>query len=263
MSYEFVRTEKRDAVFILTLNRPEKRNALNSQMWAEIAQAIEEFEADEDARALVITNNGPCFCAGSDLKEISTGAYHPPTGYEDQGFATITGHYIEKPVIAAVEGMCMGGGAEILLACDIGVLSSDCIIGYPEVKRGLVAGGGAALLRLAQAIPVKFALELLLTGESIDAETAVRWGMANHIAEPGKTLERALGIANAIAANGPIAVRLSKRQVYENLDRGWLREGNPGWDAAMAADMGIKQTEDAHEGSTAFAEKRPPIWKNR
>jgi enoyl-CoA hydratase/carnithine racemase len=263
MSYEFILTEKRNGVFILTLNRPEKRNALNTQMWAEIAQALEAFEADEDARALVITNNGPCFCAGSDLKEISNGTYHPPAGYEDQGFATITGHYIEKPVIAAVEGMCMGGGAEILLACDIGVLSSDCVIGYPEVKRGLVAGGGAALLRLAQAIPVKFALELLLTGQNIDAQTAVSWGMANHIAEPGHTLERALQIAEAIAANGPVAVRLTKRQVYENLDRGWLRENNPGWDAAMAADMNIKQTEDAHEGSTAFAEKRPPIWKNR
>lgn len=263
MAYQFVLTKKRGQVFILTLNRPEKRNALNSAMWAEIAQAIEEFEADDDARALVITNNGPCFCAGSDLKEISNGTYHPPAGYEDQGFATITGHYIEKPVIAAVEGMCMGGGAEILLACDIGVLSSDCVLGYPEVKRGLVAGGGAALLRLAQAIPVKYALELLLTGDNIDAETAVRWGLANHIAEPGHTLERALQIAEAIAANGPVAVRLTKRQVYENLDRGWLREGNPGWEAAMAADMGIKQTEDAHEGSTAFAEKRAPVWKNR
>lgn len=263
MAYQFVLTEKRDGVFILTLNRPEKRNALNTAMWAEIAQAIEEFEADDDCRAIVVTNNGPCFCAGSDLKEISAGTYRPPVGYEDQGFATITGHYIEKPVIAAVEGMCMGGGAEILLACDIAVLSDDCVIGYPEVKRGLVAGGGAALLRLAQAIPVKFALELLLTGDNIDAETAVRWGMANHIAPAGHALERAMDIARTIAANGPIAVRLSKRQVYENLDRGWLREDNPGWDAAMAADMGIKQTEDAHEGSTAFAEKRTPLWRNR
>jgi enoyl-CoA hydratase/carnithine racemase len=202
MSYEFILTEKRNGVFILTLNRPEKRNALNTQMWAEIAQALEAFEADEDARALVITNNGPCFCAGSDLKEISNGTYHPPAGYEDQGFATITGHYIEKPVIAAVEGMCMGGGAEILLACDIGVLSSDCVIGYPEVKRGLVAGGGAALLRLAQAIPVKFALELLLTGQNIDAQTAVSWGMANHIAEPGHTLERGCALTQLADLEG-------------------------------------------------------------
>lgn len=263
MSYEFILTEKRDGVFILTLNRPEKRNALNSELWAEIAQAIDEFDADDDSRVLIVTNNGPCFCAGSDLKAIDAGTYHPPAGHEDDGFATITGHYISKPVIAAVEGLCMGGGAEILLACDIGVISRDCIIGYPEVKRGLVAGGGAALLRQAQAIPVKFALELLLTGENIDAETAVHWGLANHIAEPGKTLEKALEIAGKIAANAPVAVRLTKRTVYETMNQGWLKEGNPGWTAAMAADMGIKETEDAKEGANAFSEKRTPTWKNR
>ncbi|MDO4400793.1 MAG: enoyl-CoA hydratase-related protein [Coriobacteriia bacterium] len=263
MSYIYIDTEMRDGIFILTLNRPDKRNALNTQMWLEITQAIEEFEAQDDARVLVITNNGPCFCAGSDLKEISTGEYHPPIGHEDEGFATITGHYIDKPVIAAVEGMCMGGGAEILLACDMGVISSDCIIGYPEVKRGLVAGGGAGILRLAQAIPVKYALELLLTGDNIDAETAVRWGLANRIAEPGHVLDEALVLARAIARNAPIAVRLTKKTVYENLNESWLRGRGAGWDAALNADISIKETEDAHEGSTAFAEKRTPEWKNR
>ena len=262
MPYTYILTEKRDGAFILTLNRPEKRNALNTRMWEEIAHAIEEFEADDESRALIITNTGPCFCAGSDLKEIDAGLNHAPTGYENDGFATITGHYCEKPVIAAVNGMCMGGGAEILLACDIAVISSDCVIGYPEVKRGLLAAGGAALLRLAQAIPVKFAMEMLLTGENIDARTAVSWGLANHIAEPGAVLDKALEIAAAIAQNGPVAIRRTKRLVYENINQGWLNDANPAWDAVIAADPAIKETEDAKEGARAFAEKRPPIWRN-
>lgn len=263
MAYEFIRTERRDGAFILTLDRPEKRNALNTQMWSEIASAIREFEADDASLALIITNTGPCFCAGSDLKEIDAGTYHAPEGHENDGFATITGHYVEKPVIAAVNGMCMGGGAEILLACDIAVLSSDCVIGYPEVKRGLLAAGGAALLRLAQAIPVKYAMELLLTGENIDAETAVRWGLANHVAKPGETLDKALEIARAIAANGPVSVRQTKRLVYEFLNSDWLKEGNPDWDRVIAADHAIKLTEDAQEGAAAFSQKRAPVWKNR
>lgn len=263
MSYEFVRIEKRDGVFILTLDRPEKRNALNSALWAELCQAIDEFEADDASLVMIVTNNGPCFCAGSDLKEISAGTYHAPAGHEDEGFASITGRYIDKPIIAAVEGMCMGGGAEIMLACDLAVISRDSIISYPEVKRGLLAGGGAGIMRLAQAIPVKFALELLLTGDDIDAETAVRMGLANRIAEPGHTLEAAMELAHAIARNAPIAIRWTKRAVYETMNAGWLRENNPGWDAALAADRNIRKTEDAQEGSTAFAEKRAPTWKNR
>jgi len=263
MPYQNILTERREGAFILTLNRPEKRNALNSAMWEEIAQAIEEFEADDESLVLVITNTGPCFCAGSDLKEIAMGANHPPAGYENQGFATITGHYIEKPVIAAVNGMCMGGGAEILLACDLAVISSDCVIGYPEAKRGLLAAGGAALLRQAQAIPVKFALEMLLTGENVDAETAVRWGLANRIAEPGAVLDEALRMAAPIIASAPISIRRTKRFVYEHLNSGWLSEGNPAWDAVIAADLNIKETEDAKEGANAFAQKRTPNWKNR
>ena len=262
MPYEYVLTEKRNGAFILTLNRPEKRNALNSQMWEEITLAIEEFEADDESLVLIITNTGPCFCAGSDLKAIDAGTYHPPAGHEDEGFATITGHYIEKPVIAAVNGMCMGGGAEILLACDLAVVSSDCAIGYPEAKRGLLAAGGAALLRQGQAIPVKFALEMLLTGESIDAQTAVRWGLANRIAEPGAVLDEALKLAAPIIESAPIAIRRTKRLVYENLNQGWLKDDNPAWDAVLASDLDIKKTEDAKEGTRAFAQKRAPIWRN-
>lgn len=263
MPYQYLLMEKRDGVFILTLNRPEKRNALNSEMWAELADALKRFDADDESLVMVLTNAGNCFCAGSDLKALAAGTYHPPAGHERDGFATITGRYCTKPIIAAVNGICMGGGAEIVLACDLAVLSADCVIGYPEVKRSLLAAGGAALLRQAQAIPVKFAMELLLTGEDIDAQTAVRWGLANRVAEPGKVLDEALELAYAIARNAPIAVRQTKRLVYECLNAGWLREGNPAWETIMDADLAIKETEDAHEGEMAFAEKRDPVWKNR
>ncbi len=263
MAYEYILTEKRDNISIITLNRPEKRNAINSEMWAEITNALDEFEADEDARVLVITNNGPCFCAGSDLKAISAGTYHPPVGRDKDGFAGICGRHIEKPVIAAVNGMCFGGGAEILLACDLAVISSDCTIGYPEVKRNLLAAGGGALMRLAQAIPVKYAMELLLTGEEIDAEKAVAWGLANRVAEPGQVLDEACKLAAAIAKNGPIAIRRTKELVYECMNAPWIADNNLIWNAILASDLDIKKTEDAAEGELAFAEKREPVWKNR
>lgn len=263
MPYEYLKTERRDGVFILTFDRPEKRNAINSAMWDEITRALDEFEADDESLVLIITNTGPCFCAGSDLKDIEAGTYHPPVGRERDAFGGITGRYLEKPVIAAVNGMCMGGGAEILLSCDLAVISRDCTIGYPEVKRGLLAAGGGALLRQAQAIPVKRAMELLLTGDGIDAETALSWGMANRIAENGQVLEVALELAHAITVNAPIAVRRTKRFMYESINEGWVSQGNVAWDAALAADVSIKTTEDAHEGEVAFAEKRAPRWKNR
>lgn len=263
MAYEFILTERRGGTFVMTLNRPEKRNALNSEMWAEIAQALQDFEADDDARVLVITNNGPCFCAGSDLKAISDGTYHAPKGMEDYGFATICGYYCTKPVIAAIEGYCMGGGTEILMAVDLAVCSSDAVFGLPEVKRGLLAAGGGSFLRLGRSIPVKFAMEMLLTGDPVDAQTALSWGMVNHVAEPGHALDAALELAERIEKNAPIAVARSKRLLYECMDKGWLKDGNLAWDAVLAADPRIKETEDAKEGAAAFAEKRTPHWKNR
>lgn len=263
MAYEYILTEKRGSTLILMLNRPEKRNALNSQMWAEIAQALQEFEADSDALVMVITNNGPCFCAGSDLKAIANGTYHAPQGMEDYGFATICGYYCTKPVIAAIEGYCMGGGTEILMAVDLAICSSDATFGLPEVKRGLLAAGGGSFLRLGRGMPVKFAMEMLLTGDAVDAQTALSWGMVNHVVEPGHTLDAALELAERIERNAPIAVAQSKRLLYECMDKGWLKDGNLAWDAVLAADRQIKGTQDAEEGATAFAEKRPPHWQNR
>lgn len=263
MAYRYILTERRDGAFILTFNRPEKRNALNSEMWAEIAQALEEFDSDQESRVLIITNNGPCFCAGSDLKDIAAGTHHPPAGHERDGFATICGRYCEKPVIAAIEGYCMGGGTEILMAVDLAIASSDATFGLPEVKRGLLAAGGGSFLRLGRALPTKFAMEMLLTGDPVDAQTALSWGMVNHVVEPGKTLDAALELAGRIGRNAPIAIARSKRLLYECMDKGWLKDGNLAWDAVIAEDLRIKQTEDAQEGSRAFAEKRPAQWHNR
>jgi crotonobetainyl-CoA hydratase len=263
MSYRYLLTERRDGAFILTLNRPEKRNALNSEMWGEIASALEEFDQDDASRVMIITNNGPCFCAGSDLKDIAAGTYHAPAGHEHDGFATICGRYCEKPVIAAVEGYCMGGGTEILMAVDLAVASSDATFGLPEVKRGLLAAGGGAFLRLGRALPTKFAMEMLLTGDPVNAQAALSWGMVNRVVEPGETLDAALDLARRIGRNAPIAVARSKRLLYECMDKGWLKEGNMAWDAVLAEDRDIKRTEDAREGSQAFADKREPHWHNR
>lgn len=263
MGYEYLLTEKRDGIFIVTLNRPEKRNALNSPMWAEIAQVLEEFDDDDELRVMILTNNGPCFCAGSDLKAIADGTYHAPEGREREGFATICGHYCAKPVIAAIEGYCMGGGTEILMAVDLAVASTDATFGLPEVKRGLLAAGGGSFLRLGRAMPPKFAMEMLLTGDPVDAQTALSWGMVNHLAEPGHTLDVAFDLACRIAKNAPIAVQRSKRLLYECMDKGWLAQGNLAWDAVLAADREIKTTEDADEGARAFSEKRTPQWHNR
>lgn len=263
MAYEYLLTERRDAIFIVTLNRPEKRNALNTPMWAEIAQALLEFDGDDDLRVMILTNTGPCFCAGSDLTAIADGTYHAPEGFERDGFAAICGHYCEKPVIAAIEGFCMGGGTEILMAVDLAVASTDSTFGLPEVKRGLLAAGGGSFLRLGRGLPTKFAMEMLLTGDPVDAETALSWGMVNHLAEPGHALDVAVELAQRIVKNAPIAVKRSKRLLYECMDKGWLAEGNLAWDAVISADTAIKLTADADEGSRAFAEKREPHWQNR
>lgn len=263
MNYQYILTERREGAFILTLNRIEKRNALNADMWQEITDALDAFDADDESRVLILTNNGPCFCAGSDLKDIANGTYHAPAGHERDGFATICGRYVDKPVIAAIEGYCMGGGTEIVMAVDLAIASSDATFGLPEVKRGLLAAGGGSFLRLGRGLPTKFAMEMLLTGDPVDAQTALSWGMVNHVVEPGKTLDAALDLARRINKNAPIAVARSKRLLYECMDKGWLKDGNLAWDAVLAEDLRIKQTEDAQEGAQAFAEKRAPHWSNR
>lgn len=248
-------TARRGAVLVLTLNRPEARNAVNNALSHAIAEALEELDADEELRVGVLTGAGKGFSAGMDLKAFAAGE-RPHVG--DRGFAGITRRSAEKPLIAAIEGFAVAGGLEIALSCDLIVAARDARLGIAEVKRGLVAAAGA-LFRLPQRIPYHAAMELALTGDFIDGERAHRLGLVNRTAEPGQALDAALELAAAIAQNAPLALAASKRIVSQA----------PGWDEAEAWRRQdeiagpVMISEDAREGAVAFAEKRPPVWKGR
>jgi enoyl-CoA hydratase len=255
MPDDAVLTERRDGVLLVTLNRPDQRNAVNRAVADGIAAALDELDGTPELRVGIITGTGKGFCAGMDLKAFVAGE-RPHVG--DRGFAGIVQRPPAKPLIAAVEGFAVAGGFEIALACDLIVAARGAKLGIPEVKRGLVAAGGA-LLRLPRRIPYHVAMELALTGELFDAERATQLGLVNRLAEPGQAVAIAFELAEALAANAPLALAASKRILVEAPGwapaEQWTRQGEI---AAVA--MG---SEDAQEGSRAFAEKRAPVWRGR
>jgi enoyl-CoA hydratase len=250
-----VLTERRGSVLVITLNRPEARNAVDAALARGLGRALETLDADDGLAVGVLTGAGQAFSSGMDLKAFVSG--ERPV-YGDRGFAGIVERPPLKPLIAAVEGFALAGGCEIALACDLIVSARDARFGIPEVKRSLVAAGGA-LLRLPQRLPFAVAMELALTGEPIGAERAHALGLVNALAEPGGALDAALSLAEGIAANGPLAVEATKRIMTEA----------PGWPEAelwqrqreLAAP--VFGSEDAREGAQAFAEKRAPVWAGR
>jgi enoyl-CoA hydratase len=250
-----VLTDVRDGVLLVTLNRPEQRNAVNHAVAEGIAGALDRLDADSELRVGVLTGAGKGFCAGMDLKAFVAGER---VGVEGRGFAGIVQRASAKPLIAAVEGFAVAGGFEIALACDLIVAARGARFGIPEVKRGLVAAGGA-LLRLPQRIPYHLAMELALTGDFIDASRACEVGLVSRVVEPGAAVDGALELAASIAANGPLALAASKRIVVEA----------PGWPVAdrwaLQAEITdpVRTSADAREGSVAFAEKRAPRWTGR
>lgn len=250
-----VLTERRDGVLLITLNRPDVRNAVNLALAQGIATAIDELDGEHSLRVGVLTGAGKGFCAGMDLKAFVTGE-RPWVG--DRGFAGIVRRGPVKPLIAAVEGFAVAGGLELALACDLIVAARGAKLGIPEVKRSLVAAGGA-LLRLPRSLPYNIAMELALTGDPITAERAAELGLVNRLAEPGAAVEEALSLAEEIAANAPLALAASKRILQEQWD--WSAEQM--WDAQSAISDPVFVSEDAREGATAFAEKRPPVWRGR
>lgn len=257
-----VKLEERGDVFVVTLDRPERKNALNSKMWEELCDAIAFFEEHDRLKVAVFTNTGDVFCAGSDLQELDEGTYHAPAGREEWGFGGMTRHYCPKPIIAAVNGKAVGGGAEMVMAADLSVMTSDGLISFPEVKYSLLATGGGALLRAGRSIPFKRAMELMLTGDPIDAQTAYDWNLINRIAEPGKALDAALELAEKIAQNGPIAIEWTKLLLNDCMDKSFMSQTD-GWRMMLDFDKTIKATEDAREGERAFVEHRAPEWKKR
>jgi enoyl-CoA hydratase len=250
-----VLSERRERVLLITINRPDQRNAVNAAVAEGIAAALDELDRDADLSLGVITGAGKGFCAGMDLKAFVAGE-RPYAG--DRGFAGIVERPAEKPLIAAVEGFAVAGGLEVALACDLIVASRGTRLGVPEVKLSLVAAGGA-LLRLPRTLPRNVAMELALTGEPIDAERGFELGLVNRLTDPGQALETALELATTVAGNGPLALRATKRILVESAD--WPDAEFFTRQREIAGP--VMSSEDAREGATAFAEKRPPVWKGR
>jgi enoyl-CoA hydratase len=250
-----VLVERRDRVLVITLNRPEARNAVNAAVAEGIAGALDQLDADDELFVGVLTGAGKGFCAGMDLKAFVTGQ-RPWFG--DRGFAGIVQRPGRKPLIAAVEGFAVAGGLEIALACDLIVASKGAKLGVPEVKRSLVAAGGG-LRRLPRRLPYGVAMELALTGEPITAERASELGLVNRLSEPGGALDAALELAGVIAANAPLAVVASKEVLERQF--GWSDEEF--WHKQGEITAPVFVSEDAREGATAFAEKRAPQWRGR
>jgi enoyl-CoA hydratase len=248
-----VLTEPRDRVLLITINRPDQRNAVNAAVAEGIASALDHLDSDHALSVGVLTGAGKGFSAGMDLKAFVAGE-RPYAG--DRGFAGITQRAAAKPLIAAVEGFAVAGGLEIALACDLIVAARGARLGIPEVKRSLVAAGGA-LLRLPLSLPRTIAMELALTGEPIEAERAHELGLVNRLADPGQAVDVALALAETIAANGPLALAATKRVMTEALD--WPESEFFARQGEIVAP--VMSSQDAREGATAFAEKRPPVWK--
>jgi len=247
-----VLTEVRDGVLLITLNRPEARNAVNLALAAGVAAAVERLEAEDDLRAGVITGAGKGFSSGMDLKAFLQGETPHAGG---RGFAGICELPPAKPMVAAVEGFAVAGGLEVALSCDMIVAGRSARLGIPEARRGLIAGAGA-LIRLPRRIPRHVAMGMALTGEVIDAARGYELGRGNRVCADGEAIGTALEVARAIAANGPLAVRVSKRIVDELVE---LPEAEA-WARQEAYIEQIMESSDAREGAAAFAEKRDPVW---
>ncbi|HDS1738621.1 crotonase/enoyl-CoA hydratase family protein [Pseudomonas putida] len=245
--------EVKEGVATITINRPEARNAVNAAVALAIADAIDQVDKRDDIQVAVLTGAGGFFSAGMDLKAFLKGENVKPHG---RGFAGLTNANVRKPLIAAVEGMALAGGFEMALACDLIVASEASQFGLPEVKRGLVANAGG-LVRLPRQLPYRVAMEMALTGAPVSAQFLLGHGLINRIAPAGEVLNVALDLAGAIAANGPMAVAVSKQVMQRSQD--W-----PSTELFQRQDeftLPVFKSQDAKEGATAFAEKRKPVWK--
>ena len=253
-----VERERRGHVEILTINRPEARNAINGEVSTSMSAALDELEGDDDCSVVVLTGAGDkAFSAGMDLKAFASGEGGAIMGGSG-GFGGITQRQFPKPVIAAVNGAALAGGCEIMLACDLVVAAEHATFGIPEAKRGLVAGAGG-LLRLPKRLPLAVALELALTGDPIDSARALQLGLINRVVAADRLMDETLALAGVIADNAPLAVAWSKKVMV----RAAGMSEEEGWKLNAEAVGVVFSSADAMEGPVAFAEKRKPNWQGR
>jgi enoyl-CoA hydratase len=242
-------------VAVITINRPEARNAVNGAVASGLEAAVDKLEADDSLWLGILTGVPPVFSAGADLKEVGAGRSSVLTTIRG-GFAGFVARERTKPIIAAVDGPALAGGTEIALACDLVVASTSATFGIPEVKRGLVAGGGG-LFRLPRKVPFNLAMEMALTGDPIDAARAHQFGLVNRLCQPGTALPTARELAGRIETAAPIAVRESRSVMLEAM----TADEATGWRLSAQASGRVGASEDLKEGVTAFIEKRAPAWK--
>jgi len=242
-------------VCVITLNRPEVRNALDAATARDLAAAVDRLDASPDLSVGILTGAGGTFCAGFDLAAFLRGESASIAG---RGFGGIAQHMRTKPLIAAVEGWAVAGGFELVLSCDLIVAAANAQFGLPEVKRGLLAAGGG-LVRLPQRLPYHVAMEIALTGNPLTARRAAEFGLVNAVAAEGEALAGALGLGEAIAQNAPLAVQGTRRviQISAGVPEAVALEGQSEVVATVFASA------DAQEGARAFKEKRPPAWAGR
>ena len=251
---EEVLTSEEDGILVVTINRPEAKNAMTKAAAEGIAAAMDRLDSDDNLRVGILTGAGGTFCSGMDLKGFLRGE---SPSIEGRGFGGIVQKPPEKPLIAAVEGYALAGGLELMIACDLVVASAGAKFGIPEVKRGLVAAAGGVMM-LPDQIPERIAMELALTGDFIDAARAYELGLINRITD-GEALVAAKELATSIVANGPLAVRVSKQVIKQS--RGWPMDERYTRQTQLIAPVFV--SEDAREGAAAFAEKRAPNWKGK
>lgn len=252
-----VEYETKGRIAIITLNRPEARNAVNGDVAQGMEDALDRYEADDNLWVAILTANGKAFCAGADLKEIAAGNGNK-LGTKKGGFAGIVSRQRTKPLIAAIAGSALAGGTEIALSCDMIVCSTETNFGLPEVKRSLVAGAGG-LFRLPRAIGLAPALEVILTGDPLSSERAYQLGMVNQVVDPSEVMSAAEALADRIAANAPLAVQASQSVAV----RAFMDDDDALWSASGKAFGSIVNTEDFKEGPKAFIEKRAPNWQGK